>query len=297
MAEKINPWVAGLIVGIIVFAAFQMNWFGLGSTPVTPGDSVQSGPEYISTGSTTMTVIGVDALSAGTSVTGTTSVSTNGGAFSSDDFSISASPNQALNILVTNNTLYHNAVITATVPQSPTGTINVQLKKNASITENVYTTTGLVIAANTQNQTDLGDGASYNLKDEMMPASLTSTGDMLCLIEIQAGNNASTTPAGATLNGASASSTSKPIWYTTIGTNSNVYQFPVPSLAVGTTTFTIGLNAKSTGRFSAATRVIKTCYTKENFVDPNSGLLVYDVADSNGVIKSMASYAKTITFQ
>lgn len=297
MAEKIQGWLLAVIVGIVVIAAFQMHWFGLGLA--STGEQTQTGPSYISTGATTLTVVGSDSLSPGTSVTGTSQVSVNGGLFAAGTFSISASPNDVLDVLVINGTTYHNAVVSAAkTPQAPTGRINVALAKNASVTENIYTTTGLVIASGTQNQTDLGNGASYNLKDEMTAAALTSTNDMVCIIEITAGNNASTTPAGATLNGQNAISTSKPIWYTTAGINSNVYSFNVPAISSSATqTFTVGLNAKSTGRFSAGSQMIKTCYTKENFVDPNTGKLVYDVADSNGLVKSMAAYSKTVTFQ
>jgi hypothetical protein len=136
----------------------------------------------------------------------------------------------------------------------------------------------------------------------MTASALTSTQDMVCIVEIEAGTNASTSPAGAALdlNGVAIPvlSTSKPTWYSTLGTASNVYQFEVAPLdTTALQTFHVTLVAKPTGRFSAATRMVKTCYTKEYFEDPVTGKIVYDVADSLGNLKSMAQYKYTVYFQ
>lgn len=299
--NSIFIWVIVAIVAVVIYnSGFLQN---LGNN--NPGSNDQGGSTYISTGSSTVTIAGSDALAAGTAVSGTTSVSNNGGTFVTDDFSISASPDNVLDVLIINGTSYHNAILEDyKVPKAPTDSKSIQLYKNATVTENMYTTTGLVITngGGAQNQTDLGNGASYNLKDEMTAAALSSTNDMVCIIEITAGTNASTTPAGATLalNGAQITSagTAKPTWYSTAGTNSNVYLFEVPAMKTSATqTLTIGLNAKSTGRFSATSYIKKSCYTKEYFIDPNTGKLTYDVADSNGVVKSMATYIYTAYFQ
>lgn len=289
-----NAWLIILIiVGVIVAMQY------IGKAPVAPPPGGQGSGGLIITTNPTVAVAAQDAQSQGTSVgNALTYAFTRGGAFVTSP--TTAVPGQVLDLLVTNGTTYHSAAVKAITITPSTFPVSVLLNKNATVTESIYTTTGLVIAngVGVQNQTDLGNGMTYNLKDEMTANALTSTQDMVCVFELTSGNNASTSPPGVTFGGALPTSTSKPTWYTTVGVNSNVYLFDVPALSTSATnTRTIGLTAKTAGRFQAGSRLIKTCYTKENFVDSVNAQISYDVADSNGNLKSIASYTYTVYFQ
>jgi hypothetical protein len=278
---------------------------------VSPGQGVQTpgGGITLNTVNPTISIAGSDAQASGTVVAGTTSQSyaINGGTFGALSLgTTTAVAGQTIEMVLANSS-YHTKYVPSMPIASTSFPVAVQFDKNATVTEYVYSTTGVVLtnnlsAAPISNQTALGNGASYNLKDEMTASALQSTNDMTCIIEIEAGNNATVTPLGATLslngNALPIVGTSKPVWYTTMGTNSNVYLYDVPALKTSATqTFTIGLNAKSTGQFQTLSHVVKSCYTKEWFIDPNTGKAVYAVADSNGALKSIASYKYMIIFQ
>ena len=318
--RKTLGWIAGiaLVIGLVMmfalpnaglaFAGGKISTFAIAGAGVAGGQNVNTGTgTTIVTTNPTIAFSGSDKGQVGTSVFSNYYASvytsaTDNGNFGAINSPTTAVPGQKIDFLIANGTSYHSTILKGLQINAGSFPYSVQFDKNASMTENVYTTTGVVLASGTQNQTNLGNGASYNFKDEMTAGALTSTNDMVCVIEIEAGNNASVTPIGATLalNGANIAlkSTSKPVWYSVLGTNSNVYLFDVPAISTtATQTFTIGLNAKSTGAFTATTRAVKGCYTKEHFIDPNTGELSYDVADSNGAMKSMALYTKTIVFQ
>jgi hypothetical protein len=314
--------VAGVVGIIVLFMGASLPtslqflndplWAGLGKSATVGGVQVvysavqgtngnqgsNTGSGYIVTTNPTIAVAGGDKQQAGTSVTPGIQYSNGGGTFATAS-STTAVPGQTLDLIM-NSSGYHSQVVQALQVTPNSFPLSVLFNKNATITENIYTTTGLVITngGGAQNQTDLGNGAGYNLKDDMTANALTSTQDMVCIIEITAGTNASTNPVGAQFGGQSPFSTSKPIWYTTAGVNSNVYLFNMPAISdTATRTNNIILTAKSTGRFQATSKMIKNCYTKEWFIDPNTGDLTYDVADSNGAVKSIAQYTYTVVFQ
>lgn len=250
----------------------------------------------------TISFTGIDAQQTGTSVQSTyyANVNDGDGGFGAADTPTTAVPDQVISFLLLNATSYHNTKIDDLKIESTTFPYTVKFNKNATITENIYTTTGLVInnGGGAQNQTDLGNGVSYNLKDEMTADSLTSTQDMICVIEMTVGANCSTNPSCVTYGGQQPTSTSNPIWYTLAGTGSKVYLFDQsPISSTSTVTKNIVLTPKSDGRFSALGYMKKSCYTKEYFIDPNSGQIAYDVADSQGTVKSMAIYTYTVYFQ
>lgn len=318
----VSLFVGIIFVGLMVYALFgrptaQTALTGPQVTTTTTGAGVTP---TIVTSNPLWSVSGMNRQQSGTSVANSIQASTNGGGYVTVTAgTTTAVPGQIIEALFTNDTQYHNAYLgnsvlnDANVKQGGPFTITpgtfpitVYFNKNTSVTENIYSTTGVVMsnnatAAASVNQSDLGNGASYNLKDEMTATSLTSTQDMICVIEIEAGTNASTTPSGATLSldgvNIPVKDTAKPTWYSTLGTSSNVYLFEVPPLDTSATkTFYIGLNAKSTGRFSPGTRIIKDCYTKEYFLDTNTGKVAYDVADTDGTLQSMAHYKYQFVF-
>jgi hypothetical protein len=300
-------WIIAALVAVY-FLVPGVNTFVNGIfTPATPNQQTQQYNSIVPI----ITAAPVDLQSAGTTV-GTTGnqFSVNSGAFSALTLGTStAQQGQTVDILFVNGTTYHNAYVTGIVVSTTSFPVTVKLNKNATVTENMYNTVGQVMSNGVggwvTNQTQLGTGSTYNFKDEMQAASLTSTNDMLCVIEIVNGVNASTSPLGAVLTGGSGVtfvSTSKPTWYTTNSSNSNVYLYKVKALSTSATqTFNLAVTAKTLGDFAPSAGgnfgLAKTCYTEETFLDPNTGKVVTDVADSNGLLKSMAAYSYKIAFQ
>ncbi|CAK0757031.1 hypothetical protein CCP1ISM_60046 [Azospirillaceae bacterium] len=295
-------WILGItVIAYFVFPGFSTMVNGIfsgGSGAPAPG------PTTINTVNPYITVTAVDGQATGSAVAVSAQAAFDGGSYKSITLgSDTAVPGQTLAMLLTNNTQYHNKKVDAFTVATTSFPVTVLFNKNASVTENIFNTVGLVITtgggagATTENQTALGNGATYNWKDCMSGTALASTQDMVCIIEVSVGSNVSTT-SGVTYDGKAPSSTSKPTWYTVAGTNSNVYLFDIPALASGAEVCrNIQLVNKATGSFPGGSHVVKTCYTKEYFKDPNSGAIVYDVADSNGLLKSMAHYTYDSYFE
>lgn len=295
-ASKNLIWLLAIVViGYLLYTSGALNGLLGGTSTQTTQNIITTNP--------TISFAGVDAQQIGTTVGNKYYAHVADGAegFGAANTPTTAVPGQVITFLLENATSYHNIKLDALEIVATSFPKTVKFSKNATVTENIYTTTGLVLANGVttgQNQTDLGNGASYNLKDEMTANALTETQDMVCVIELTVGTNASTSPVGATYGGKQPFSQAKPVWYSTAGTASNVYLFEQPSISNSqTVTNNILLTAKSTGRFVADSRMIKTCYTKEYFIDPTSGTIVYDIADSQGTLKSMASYKYSIYFQ
>src|SRR6185503_13015658 len=323
----VNKTLMGFILGIIAVGiiAGQLGYLtNIGYAPlavtgaaVSPQVSTSGSGTFINTVNPAISFSTADKQQTGTSVgIATAQVSTGGAPYATITAgTTTAVPGQSLDILLSNTSTYHAAYYGAdvagdqNVQQSTTGSLQVTstsfplqvtFNKNATVTEQIYSTTGIVLDNNasvfaTVNQTDLGNGASYSMKDAMSGLSLASTQDMACIVEITAGVNASSSPAGAQLslngNAIPLVSTSKPNWNDTAGVNSVVYRYDIAPLNSGAEVdYQLLLTAKATGRFPAASRVLKTCYTKEYFIDPISGKVVYDIQDSLGNLKSSAQY-------
>lgn len=318
---KITPGVL-ILIGVALLVVWYFDVGGVKDLITPQQVNPQGGTgTTINTVNPIIAVTAVDKQASGTAVSVVGAEGAfNGGAFKSLTLGTdTAVPGQTLDMLLPNGSAaqqYHTAyfgadisgdnnvqLTTSSIAVAPsTFPITVQFNKNATVTENIYSTTGLVISneggAASTNQTKLGNGATYNLRDAMSGQSLASTQDMVCVIEITAGNNVSTTSGqGVTYDGKSPFATAKPTWYTVNGTNSNVYLFEVGPLASGAeVNRNIQVVNKATGSFSAQDKLIKTCYTKEYFVDPNSGKVVYDIADSNGNLKSLAQHKYKVYF-
>ena len=290
-----------LLLGLAVYGIFQIKPAEQTFTGGTDTGGGIGGTTIVTT-NPVISVAAVDNQALGTTVGNSIQYSVAGGGWQTAS-STSLAPGTNVQLFVTNGTTYHNAAVPSFAVTTSSFPLALRMNKNATVTENMYTTTGLVLTnsagtANTQNQTDLGNAATYNIKDEMQANALTSTQDMVCVVEISAGNNASTSPVGATYGGMQPTTTAKPVWYTAAGVNSNVYLFNMPALSsTATVTNNLQLTAKSNGRFGATSYVKKTCYTKEYFIDPVSGSVTYDVADSEGTLKSLASYTYQFYFQ
>lgn len=299
--------LAGLGTGNIKVPNFQ-------SAPTVPpsaqvntaGQTQNVSLPYISTGTSTITLAPVSATQPGVTVATTSLTSINGNGFVAGTNSITGlSPNQVLNILVNSTAqTYHNAVVkNYQVPASPGQSIGVPMNQNATVTEYILqqgSGTSLTNGNNTAgnvNQTGATTGAVITLKDELFGQQLTSTQDIVMLVEMTNGGNMSTSPQGVTMNGNNPFSNAKPAFYTTTYTGSNFYLFNVPALTSSSEvdyslTFT-PISTKAIG----SSLMKKNLYTKEWFVDPVTGQLTYDYVDSNGVLKSIATYSYIVQFQ
>lgn len=298
-----------LILAMVVYGVFFMKTTPQTTTYTGPGTTTTTGgtTQIVTSGATTAWT-GSDKQSKGTTIGKTDTVQSISSAGVAGEFGTAASsytPGSTVNILSTNGTSYHNAYTVGHV--ITTGTLDpltIYFDKNSTVSENIYTTTGLVMAngVGSQNQTALGNGKSYTFKDEMSGTALASTNDMTCIIEITAGNNATTTPPGIALSSNNADipakSTATPTWYTPAGTGSRVWLFDIPAINSGATvTYSITATSDTIKAFSPVTYIKKSCYTKENFVDSVTGKHGYDVADSSGTVKSIANYVYTWYFQ
>jgi len=295
-------------VGLIPGVSDAVPWFGqtaLGKTSTYGNYSLTyslagnqgtqgngNAPINIVTTNPTPSVAGQDSQNLGTTVTNTLLVSVNKGAFA-------AATATAPGANVINTSVYHTAVVQNQPNLVDAYPVKVLMNKNATVTETVYyKNTALTNNGGANNITDLGNGISYALSDEMQANALTSTQEMLCVVELSAGVNASTDVPAVTLTGRTAESKDISAWYTVAGTNSKTYVFTVPAISTTATAKNdLLVTAKSTGRFSPLSTIKKTCYTKEWFVDPKTNALTFDVADSQGTIKSMARYTATVAFQ
>ena len=289
-----------LLLGVIAVGIFMQQ--PVQQTTYTPqGTPTGTGGTTINTVNPAISIAGADIQKSGTAVTTTGSMyATNNGDFASVTLgTTTAVPGQVVDLFLVNNTLYHNLYIGGISVTPSTFPISAKFNKNATVTQNIYGTTGLVLGNGdgSKNQTSLGAGTTYNLKDEMTASSLTSTQDMVCIIEVQNGTAIDTSAGGVKYGGQAAYSTAKPSWYSLIGSNSGVYLFNVPALATTETVArTISLPTKSTIDLSSTSWVYRTCYTKEWNIDPSSGKAQFTVEDSNGNLESMASYVYKIQF-
>jgi|GEM_PF-4554324 len=288
--------IGGLGIGIYVATGTSQQAIGEGQTTGNGGTTIVTTNPIIS-------ILGNDAQQDGTTVsTGTSKYSRD----SDSSYATvtlgttTAIPGQVIRLFLVNGTTYHNQVWNLDgkiAVQANTFPVNVQFNKNATVTESIYyQNTKLTNGGGANNITDLGNGASYSLTDEMQTNALTNTQDMVCIIEVYSGVNLSTETPGVTYDGAISTNRETGSFYTPNGVNSKIYTFDRP--AISTTkpiSSNILITTKSIGSLPTS-YIKKSCYTKEFFVDPSTGKITYDIVDSQGNIKSLATYVAKIGF-
>lgn len=315
----------GLIIGIYVASGTRQQSIGE-EGQVNQGSG---GIEIVTTDSI-ISVSATDEKAPGTTVGLIGSQYTTGsGRFSAVTLgTTTAKPGNEIELLLINNTQYHNVWIghdivgdenvqpTVTNTQgnqlsgiitvdTKTFPLNTQFKKNASVTEVIsYPYSGLNLnnGGGANNITGASSLNTFILNDKMYGSDLQSTQDLTCVYELENGTTASTTPAGISVsgNGAKLVGTGTPSWYSykTNSATARVWVYDMPPITTSgeyASTITIkGLSTVSTP-MAVGSRFVKTCYTKEYFNDANNGIS-YGVADSNNVIQSMAIYEFTAYF-
>lgn len=280
MAEKIQGWALVVIVALIVAAAFQMHWFGLGT------NGVEAGGTTVVTAGVTYSPVLTDKANVGTTVGGTKYISVNDAPYQTGLTSFNAKDN--LKVLIVNGTTYHNAVTSSIIPAGVTSIYpSVTFNKNATVTMTVYDQFTLLDAAGAAANATIASGETKNLDVYLQGTSDQSTQDMVCVVE----TSDNTKVEEITLSGATKTSRGKPSSYTLMGTSSAVWVYDMaPITDSAKVQHTLTIKSKS-GQDASGTQYKIACMTKENFLDSKTGAISYDIEDSQGVAKSMATYS------
>lgn len=283
MAEKMNPWVVGIVVAVLVFAAFSQGWFGLGTTPVGPDNT-------IITSAVTLSTSGHDAFNRGTAVTGTAYTKRAGAEFATGITSLNSK--ESVDVLFVNGSTYHSAYLAGQASNAGDTTLPVafSMKKNATVTMKVYDAFTEVTQTGTVNAT-IASAELKTLTLKIQGTAEQSTNDMVCFAE----TSDATKVDEIVLSGAGVTfkDTNKPSSVTALGVNSKVNAYNVAPIEDGNMReWSVQIKSKAGQDASGSTyRVL--CKTKENFIDPVSGAASYDIQDSKGTAKSIASYSFT----
>lgn len=284
-----------LILAILAYAVVlkPSSQTVIGGSQTTGGSTGGS----IVTTNPTINVDATDALVTGTSVGVTALRSVNGGAFASTTLGTStAVPGQTLDMLIVNNTAYHNAVVKGILVNPGTFPLSASLFGNQTLTITAFNTNNQVIDNSATNQT-VAAGGSYTMTVRVDGAADKSTQDMVLVIE---GNGTALKDgtSGVSFSGPGAAfvGQSKPSVHSLSNVANDVWVYNVePVVGAASKTYTIQVNTES-GKTLAGSTVVLSFYTKENFVDSRTGKLAYDIVDSSGTAKSIAKYSKTIQF-
>lgn len=288
---KANAWLIIAIAAVLVFG-MQAGWFSnlLGGS--SSNNNNDDGTTIV-TSATTLSFVSVDALQPGTSIGGTGWVGVNAGSLKSGVTSVN--PKDNLEILFVNATTYHNKYIPSiAVPSVTAFPLEVKALKNATVTVKVFSDeNSLLDASGAATNQSITTGQSVNMELKLLGTDKTSTQDMVCILE---GNGTSVDKMTLSGSGASYKGMSKPSSYSLIGSESQIWVYDVtPVEGSVTKVFTIGVQSKTSKDPSASQWKI-TCNTKEYFIDSVTGKVAYDIEDSSGTAKSMASYSFTDYF-
>lgn len=309
-AKSSNAVAITLIVIVAVFALFYFGFIPrIGST--IPTDTVGSGggsSSPIVTSSTTVKVSAKDALQLGTALSPTSTLyrvnGQDGFITASDATSLSLAQGDKIEAIVTNSS-YHSAYISEyTVPASTNGVLSASLKKNAtSITLQPYSTTSVALTVasacdTATNQTSLGAGASYNHKLQIQGQDKASTSDLVCVFEASDSTATEDIIVSAMSSGITVTKSTRgtPSIYSTAA-GGLIRMFDVSAIEGAVTKeLNIYVKSKSGQSIASGDSVKYTCYSKENFVDPLTGLRSYDIEDSTGTRQAIAQYTGIICY-
>lgn len=294
-----------LILGGISYKLFYaQDVISSNSGVVSNGGSSSGGVNNIVTSSTTMSLSGYDAQATGTAVGITSYTGVNGQPLSTGVTSVAQG--QSLNLLLVNNTQYHNGFVALSVPATTNLIKATPMNKNASLTIAVYNTakTAMTNGGGATNQS-VSTGSAPTMELDLTGTSLASTQDMICILEGSDNtkiNNLVLNGFGATFIG-----TAKPSAYTLGATTSSVWVYKVP--AISDASLRVGsIYAESKSGQSMAGKYFKfTCLTQEYFIDGNANAntvnpyatkvgepnVYYGTEDSQGTAKNMATYSFT----
>ena len=295
MAKDTGKWIL-VIAGIFALAYF-LDVGGLqdkiSSIKTTSTQISKDGIPYISTGATGFSFVGSNALQGGTSVTPTTYVSTNGGAYSSSI--VSGTPGDTVDLLFT-STGYHSVFLPGVaVATEPTQNFNVKFYQNGTVTTTIFNNNDdkLYDTAGTGNQTVVS-GGTYNMRIRLDGQDKKSTNPMRCILEASNG----TAMKSMTLSGLGAvfKNKEKPSSYALNGSDSEVWVYDIDAITGAVSPGgTIGVQSE-TGMSLADSRFKIDCYTKESFIDTETGDVMVGIEDSQGTLQSLAHYQFTGNF-
>jgi len=285
-------WAIGAVIVMVILAG-GLVFLSVGNAPADEtkggGEPVDSGVNVnqIITTSSTLSFSGIDALSNGTSVDVTAYVSKDDQAYKTGV--TTANQGDMLAVLFVNDSTYHNAFASSETVSGVDFPVQKNLYKNASVTSKVYSTTGLALLTNgggANNESALSGGA-YTHKITMTGTDKASTQDMVCVLEASDKTKAKEmklTGFGAVKEG------DVPQAYTPSATTSEMWVYTVKPIAdASLQEGSIYLSSEDGQSMTGKTAKI-TCYTKEYFIDPLTGDVMYDIENEQGTLQSMATY-------
>lgn len=288
----------GIIAAVVVIAGGYYVYNASTEQAVIGGNQNTGNTGGVNNIVTTLPKINVnayDAATPGTALTSTLKGSINGANFATvTSGTTEITPADTLVLLVSNST-YHAAKVDQFTVKVNSFPIGVAMNKNASVTMTAINSNNVVMngGAATNQTVAAGDSPTITLK--MKGTAKASTQDMICILD-ESNKTAVDGSKGITLSGATP--VTIPMNFYSNGANSYLQAVSVAALTSGNEVIsTLQVNGDTnTGKTLAGSNIKITCYTKENFVDSNTGKLAFDIQDSTGALQSIASYTTTLYF-
>ena len=306
-AIVIGALVFAIALGLVmsVFSGTQSTTPTTSPVPSSDGNAACiGGVEDVS-----LTVNGFDMFDKGTSVIQTARIGINGGTLQTGVTTVSGG--DKLELLLVNNTGYHNAYIKEIVVPCNKGTLVIDAGSDGynGLVQNTSTATQRITVFNTDgnsvtdgqsgtvNQT-MNDGDTKTMKWRFEGVDKRSTQDMVCVFETD-NRTATLDVIVSGLSGLNAKKiTGIPTFHSPLSTDSfmRVYELsPVTGATVAEANLQVQtVSGQDLGQNNNRVRGI--CYTKEYFADVN-GEVTYGVEDQNGARRSIALYHHQTFFQ
>ena len=287
MARKVSPTMAifGTILVIAVVVLIYAVFFRTSQTGLVNPNGGSTVGTYISTGATAFTFSTYDEATK-TNVTSSSIVRIGDtGPFLAGI--TSASPGNNIFAFLSApgyHTVYTDKLV---LPSSPTSYFPIAMKGNGTVLIDVWNTNNVIMAnagAGTNQTAQVG--GVYNHQIRLTGSSNKDTGDMECILEAENGSAVQRIELTG-LGAVAQQGVGKPQFYTLLSSSSAVWVFDISPIVGPVTPMGNMVVTTANGKTTAGTRVKVTCFTKENFVDPNTGLPAYDIQDSNGLQKSI----------
>jgi len=294
---KGNAVIVIVALALVVIAASLVYQSGFFSQTAL-GSSIKQGgttaTPYISSGSTALTISGIDSQQGGTSVGSTSSIQVNGNGFSTGV--TTASPGDTLDLLLVNTTAYHAVYISGhKVPASPTDVIGAKFKGNGTVTVSMFNTDNAKITSGgTGTNQTVASGGAYTMNIRLDGTDKKDTQDMTCILE--SSNGAKMDKAILNVPGATFVGQAKPSFYTLAGTGSALWVYDIPAIVGAQSVTGTVYVASKTGQSLTTTYLNVKCYPKEYFIESTTGKVNFAIEDASGTLKSMAIYSTQTYF-
>lgn len=295
---KVNPWLVVSAIGIVFIALFGVySIFKPTAQTVTGGQvtTTTTGGTTINAVIPTLTYGAYDSISKATAVGVTKMASINGGQWISAP--ATGTTNDKMDVLFINGTTHHNAVLKGFTVVGGANNVIGNLYGVASVTITAFNGNNQVLTNGGGINQTVTTGGAYNIDVRFDGQDTKSTSDMVCIVE---GSDA-TKISSVKLIGATGEYPKYPRGVSGIysqGAGSLVQAYEVPAIVGALSQHYTLYVASVSGQTMAGKYVKLSCLSKENFIDGQSGTLMYDVQDSIGTTaKNIATYTGTYYFE